>query len=72
MTRSQIREERREKSNRRKRRKRALILGGSSIIAVVFIAALILTPTLNPTHSGASAVQGINTGGPVPLDPETL
>ncbi len=76
MTKSQIRAERRQRSQSRKRRRRTFYLIGGSALAVVFILSLTLAPALGGGHGGAGSNihsgegGNLNTGGPVPLDPD--
>lgn len=74
MTKSQIRAERRSRSESRKKRRRTVYLAGGSVLAIVFILSLTLAPTLGTGSLSNNNPQGgdanINTGGPVPLDPD--
>ncbi len=67
MTKGQIREERRTRSRARARRKRSLLMFGGILLAIVFIAALVVSPNLNPQSSSGG---GVNTGGHIALDPD--
>jgi len=67
MTKGQIREQRRGRSRARQRRKRSLLMFGGTIFAIIFIAALTVSPNCN--REGA-AVQGVNSGGHIELDPD--
>ncbi len=74
MTKSQIRAERRQRSQSRKKRRRTFYLAGGSLLAIVFILSLTLSPGLGGGHTGGATHTGeggsLNTGGPVPLDPD--
>ena len=71
MTRSQIRNERRQRSDSRKKRKRAIYITSGTFLAVIFILSLTVGPGLANTIRGeTNTPQGLNTGGPVPLDPD--
>jgi hypothetical protein len=73
MTRSQIRNERRRRSENRKKRRRTVYLTGGTILAVIFILSLTIGPGLARTLRSQTAdttVNTLNTGGPVPLDPD--
>ncbi len=73
MTRSQIRNERRRRSDSRKRRKRTIYISGGTVLAVIFILSLTLGPGLarNIQSNDANTTENtLNTGGPVPLDPD--
>ena len=71
VTKTQIREERRQRRDARKRRRRTVYIAGGSVLAVVFILALTLGPSLGSSFRGTPSGTGggLNTGGPVALDP---
>jgi hypothetical protein len=69
VSKSEIRKERRMRSQARRRRRRTLYASGGGLLALIFILSLTLGPGLannNATGDGG----GINTGGPVTLDPD--
>ena len=68
MSKGQIREERRGRSRSRAKRKRSIYMFAGIAFAIVFIAALVVSPNLNPQTSGNP--QGVNTGGHIELDPD--
>ena len=73
MTRSEIRNERRRRSESRKKRRRTIYIIGGTVLAVIFILSLTVGPGLArnlQTTTPDTTPNTLNTGGPVPLDPD--
>ena len=68
----EIRSDRRQRSQSRKRRKRTIYVIIGSAFALLFILSLTLSPGLGGSNNSKSEepILGVNTGGPVPLDPD--
>lgn len=70
MTRGAIRAERRARSEGRKRRRRMWWYAGALLVAAAFIASLLVPGGLRSSGSLARKTTTINTGGPVPIQPD--